>query len=468
MTPRSRSLFLAFVAELQDDCRNPDAKELSLRGRSSADILVQAANVLADVHSQTSQTSACAALGDLARHAHTAMASSTVQEAQKWRRVHTDACIILAYADVLDYMSSTDMRYARSAVAHLDHAIVISGAAGRGRLDLIFDLIEVIQAECLEAPLALRMNGSFSPKDCSSAVVSPRLSTAGTSVPRLDALPSLATFASRLSRNPFVLPGFLQDWPALKEHPWSSLDYLRAVAGPGRVVPVEVGSDYRSDDWSQRMMPWDDFIDELGPAHTAEPRQVLYLAQHSLFKQFTALRNDIIVPDYVYAALDAPDDYPQYVPPSNEEQLVLNAWLGPGGTVSPAHTDPFFNFYAQVVGRKTIWLAPPKASAHMYPYPPAPTSTSLQSPPGVPGEPPRNPAANHETPSMSNTTRVDVFLSSDEEASKSQSEFPDFWREVVPNAMSVTLEPGDLLFFPPGWWHAMKSEGMSFSVSMWF
>lgn len=69
---------------------------------------------------------------------------------------------------------------------------------------------------------------------------------------------------------------------------------------------------------------------------------------------------------------------------------------------------------------------------------------------------------------MSNTTRVDVFPSSPEELEKSHAEFPDFWDWVVPAAMSVTLEPGDLLFFPPGWWHAMRSEEMSFSVSMWF
>ncbi|KAI0668493.1 Clavaminate synthase-like protein [Trametes maxima] len=466
MAVRSRSLFLTFVAELQDT-RNPDTKEILSCGQSSADILVHAANLLVESHSLSLRTSACTSLRDLVQHAHTSMAST--QGTRRWRRIYTDARIVLAYANLLDYMDSKDAQYARSSIVHLDHAIVISGAAGCGRLDLILDLIEDIQAECLGAPAALRTDTSFSSlKDSSSEAAYPRLSTAATSVLRLYAPPSLALFSSRLYQRPFVLPGFLQDWPALNEHPWSSLDYLRAVAGPGRVVPVEVGNDYRNDDWSQQMMPWDDFIDELGPARAAEPRPVLYLAQHSLFKQFPALQSDIIVPDYVYAALNAPDDYPQYVPPSNEERLVLNAWLGPGGTVSPAHTDPFFNFYAQVVGRKTIWLAPPKASAHMYPYPPPSTPTSSQSPSGEPGEPPRNPAANHETPSMSNTTRVDVFLSSDEELTKSQSEFPKFWREVVPNAMSVTLEPGDLLFFPPGWWHAMRSEEMSFSVSMWF
>ena len=148
-----------------------------------------------------------------------------------------------------------------------------------------------------------------------------------------------------------------------------------------------------------------------------------------------------------------------------------------------ATQDPFFNFYGtlprsdapsplshirtgQIVGRKTVWLAPPSASAYMFPYP---------SPPAIPpdadtsgsDERPRNPAANTESPSMSNTSCVDVFSPSPAGDAPSEPHAA-FWKHVPPVAMSVTLEPGDLLFFPPGWWHAMRSEETSFSVSMWF
>ena len=74
----------------------------------------------------------------------------------------------------------------------------------------------------------------------------------------------------------------------------------------------------------------------------------------------------------------------------------------------------------------------------------------------------RNPAANLLAPSMTNTAQVDVF------SDQNKNKFPLFWRDAVPEALSTTLEPGDILFFPPGWWHAMKSEEMSFSVSIWF
>ena len=60
---------------------------------------------------------------------------------------------------------------------------------------------------------------------------------------------------------------------------------------------------------------------------------------------------------------------------------------------------------------------------------------------------------------MGNTSRLDVF------STDSDSNFLD---QVVPSSMTATLGPGDMLFFPPGWWHAMRSETTSFSISMWF
>lgn len=66
---------------------------------------------------------------------------------------------------------------------------------------------------------------------------------------------------------------------------------------------------------------------------------------------------------------------------------------------------------------------------------------------------------------MSNTSQVDVFRSPEKDSS---DQYPLFHQEVVPQAMYAVLEPGDLLFIPVGWWHAMRSEETSFSVSMWF
>lgn len=90
----------------------------------------------------------------------------------------------------------------------------------------------------------------------------------------------------------------------------------------------------------------------------------------------------------------------------------------------------------QAVGRKTVWISPPEIIDEMHPH-----------------------------SKMSNTSRVDVF---GEEKTRGCSGFKDFWERVVPQALSETLDPGDLLYLPPRWWHAMRSESTSISVSMWF
>jgi hypothetical protein len=230
-------------------------------------------------------------------------------------------------------------------------------------------------------------------------------------------------------------------------------------------------------------MGWEDFLATLELSDQPRPpsaANVLYLAQHDLLMQFPGLRADIIIPDYVYASID-PQEFPDYHPPGNEEELVINAWLGPKGTISPAHTVsrsifdthhslkgsanlrilisifsvsltlfqtslPIFDVenVVQIVGHKTVWLAPPDLGQCMYPYA---TFIDINSP--------------SVSPSMINTSRVDVFAPVD-------PDFPEFRDRVIPVATVGALYPGDLLFIPPGWWHAMRSEETSFSVSMWF
>ncbi|KJA18544.1 hypothetical protein HYPSUDRAFT_45063 [Hypholoma sublateritium FD-334 SS-4] len=218
----------------------------------------------------------------------------------------------------------------------------------------------------------------------------------------------------------------------MNNHPWKSARYLRSIAGPGRIVPVEIGHDL-------------DFEDQ----PSCRPSEdLLYLAQHDLTKQFPTLREDIIVPDYVYASLCS-DDSPRYRPPNNDDQIIFNTWLGPKDAMSPAHTDPYYNCYVQVVGYKSVWLAPPLVTASMYPFTPGISD-------GLPNE--RLPSSE-----IGNTSQVDVFASAND-----LKQYPTFVQQVAPTAMTAVLAPGDLLFFPPGWWHAMRSEMTSLSFSIWF
>lgn len=89
---------------------------------------------------------------------------------------------------------------------------------------------------------------------------------------------------------------------------------------------------------------------------------------------------------------------------------------------------------------------------------------------------------------MSNTTRLDLTRPL---SPADVLLYPNFVRDVEPVSMQAVLEPGDLLFMPPGlvsrslvlwegermlmrevkwdrWWHSLMSLERSFSVSIWF
>lgn len=334
-----------------------------------------------------------------------------------WRSVHTDASILRCTCDLLrpDAEAPDDAFWA-AAVGRLDMALIVSGAPGDGRLDIIYDLIELIQSlhlSVLEDPFAGEDMSELDPAAGRSPILPPHAQ----GIAKLCSPPSLAAFTKTLHAAPFILPGFLSDWPALNEHPWRSRSYLFRAAGRGRVVPVELGADYTRADWGQALVPWESFLRSLSGA-----ADVKYLAQHDLLTQFPTLRADVVVPDYVYADV-----------PGARDTLALNAWAGCAGAGSPAHTDAFANCYCLVVGRKSVWLAPP-----------TPEVCAALDPDG-------------------NTARVDVFA-----AERHHAEDDGFARGAVPHAMAALLCPGDMLYIPRGWWHAFRNEDASFAVSMWF
>ncbi|KAF0743332.1 hypothetical protein AaE_008548, partial [Aphanomyces astaci] len=271
-----------------------------------------------------------------------------------------------------------------------------------------------------------------------------------TPLARVDA-PSMHAFLTSYmhSNEPVIITGAMNQWPALgKTHggqrQWANLNYLRQVAGR-RSVPVEIGSSYLEDNWSQTLMTLDAFIDQhiLKPATSTPPPTTTssssndaaapptgYLAQHALFEQIPQLRSDIVIPDYctlsVRDVCDSNDDYDEDV-----QDVVINAWFGPPNTISPLHFDPAQNLLCQVVGSKYVRLYAAALSDLLYP---------------VPGL-------------LSNTSQVQV------EAPDQNVKFPKFgdapyWEGV--------LGPGEMLYIPPKCWHYIRSLAVSFSVSLWW
>jgi len=293
------------------------------------------------------------------------------------RRLYTDAALLgaLARLGLGPSTSASDDAQLCRAVRDCDMAIVIAGAPGERREDLALELIRLAQARL--SPSAPDDDGG--PRPAKRARVARPRRRARAPTPYVDrpmpTLPALPSFLPSPSPSctpaqpaaPFLVRAALVESDAIAR--WSSLAYLRAAAGPARVVPVEVGSDYAAAGWSQRMMDFEAFVDALERAEEEEEdeagregeqgrekeagderperRETLYLAQHALFRQLPALRRDLPLPDLVYAPPALGDDGRAYVSPRGDDgdEVVLNAWLGPGGTTSRAHTDPYWNCY---------------------------------------------------------------------------------------------------------------------------
>lgn len=223
----------------------------------------------------------------------------------------------------------------------------------------------------------------------------------------------------------------------------------------------------------------------------------VYLAQHGLFRQFPTLESDFSVPDYVYSSPDAkfvPPGIAYTVPP----EPLVNVWIGSPGVLSPAHTDPFFNCYVQVLGRKRVWLAPPSVTEHMHAFGKEGREEGMDVDPewvmiqkirqqaeGGSDDKEDEPTEeegegegddewdDEEDESlfaslMTNTSRLPL-LKPGQNVDTIAAKFPDF-EKVLPHAMETVLEPGDMLVIPPGWWHAMRQEGdgPGWSISFWY
>ena len=80
--------------------------------------------------------------------------------------------------------------------------------------------------------------------------------------------------------HPVIITDAIGYWPALTTRRWT-LDYLRSVAGC-RTVPVEIGTRYTEESWTQKLMTIGDMIDQYVTNPTADKA---YLAQHQLFDQ---------------------------------------------------------------------------------------------------------------------------------------------------------------------------------------
>lgn len=203
---------------------------------------------------------------------------------------------------------------------------------------------------------------------------------------------------------PVIMRGAIADWPALKR--WTP-DYLKQQVGAGE---VEFQGGRNNDpnfelykDNHKHRMPFDGFIDLITGAGGGNDAYLTAYNSASNSAVLAPLEADI---GRIGILTGAPG----------------MLWIGPGGTFTPLHFDLTNNLLAQIVGTKHLVLLPPS-----------------------------------ETPKLANTRHVfsDVHDVTDPEC---LARYPE---AESARQFEVTLEPGDLLYIPVGWWHQVVAEDFS-------
>jgi len=142
--------------------------------------------------------------------------------------------------------------------------------------------------------------------------------------------------------------------------------------------------------------------------------------------------------------MDADDALPPYV--GNLELKALNGlchwpsyfgkmgpprfWLGPARTVTPLHCDYDDNVFAQILGSKRIFLAPPHHDEYLYARQANPV---LYASPFDPGNP----------------------------------DFDAYPLARAARIVDCVVGPGDLLYVPAGWFHQVQALTFSLSANRW-
>lgn len=141
-----------------------------------------------------------------------------------------------------------------------------------------------------------------------------------------------------------------------------------------------------------------------------------YLQQTSIPHFFPELLPDLSRPDY-----NIPSDV----------IVNQNLWMGGAGCVSPLHYDSNENFLMQVIGRKELIMFAPEDGKYLYP--------------------------SHQ--------QGGIHLSQVDLDNLNLNQFPAV---ALAKPIRCLLEPGDVLFIPPNWWHHVRSLDMCLSVNYWW
>jgi hypothetical protein len=251
-----------------------------------------------------------------------------------------------------------------------------------------------------------------SPRSITAPVDPPALPFAVAELERV-AAPDRDTFVRRYVRpsRPVVLTGVTEDW--VPYHEWT-FDRMAEVYGSSMVVAAVLADGTLYDDRETgvvfRRIPLREFV---ASAEAEGPAGHYVMAPTwNLPSEFG---RDYRVPVYCAGA----------------PHLQAKVWLGKRGTVTPTHRDVPHNLHVHLTGRKR-WLLFPPGGARLYPR-------GLFS-------------------GMPNFSEVDP----------ERPDYDRYPRFRGASAFGATLEAGETLFIPHGWWHHTRTLENAVAMNFWW
>jgi Cupin-like domain len=226
-------------------------------------------------------------------------------------------------------------------------------------------------------------------------------------------MPPREEFVERYVRGcrPVVITDVAQDWPALER--WSA-QYLKDKFGN---LEVEIQAERNADcnfeanklDHRRKVM-LGAFVDQVLSGGATNDYYLTANNEVLRRPEFAPLLNDVGSLPSVCERAQLP--------------YAASFWFGPAGTNTPLHHDTLMLFHTQVVGRKRWRLISPLQTPRVYNY-------------------------------------LNVFSPIDLDAPDFHR-YPDFSGVRI---LDVTVEPGETMFLPLGWWHQVSGLDIGLSMS---
>ena len=189
--------------------------------------------------------------------------------------------------------------------------------------------------------------------------------------------------------------------------------------------------------FDRHFLPLRFFLESLGQGDNASKVR-LYLAQCQISELPRPLQDDVPTPDLVLHA-------------GKGDVYDANVWIGKVPTYTPLHRDPNPNFFVQLAGAKKVRLYPPDVGASIFQL----VQQKLRQ------------------PSQSGIFRGEEMMQGEERKALEdivwkQNEIENEGYQSF--CQEITIERGEALFIPKGWWHSLKGigQGMNGSANWWF